>query len=194
MAFVGLIYLLIIAFVLTVSLCFLPVQKRKSTKAVPEPIFFFFGLATQLQCSNGYRALQEAQYAFPPSGQARYPGLHVFLSLRKCFTVMIVSWGRHGWSNRLHVFHQWPYVFISLAFQVPFGRFISGGFLVYWLMSFLTMTALWVFWFGIPRPSLCSNIGKTDLFMSNKIRGLAVEALITILTPRFIPYFLMLWL
>lgn len=61
----------------------------------------------------------------------------------------------------------WFYALISLAFKVPFSRYYGGGgFLIYWAMSFLGMAAL----------------------------GLAVEALITILTPRFIPYFLVLWL
>ncbi|KAG0147130.1 hypothetical protein CROQUDRAFT_43281 [Cronartium quercuum f. sp. fusiforme G11] len=61
----------------------------------------------------------------------------------------------------------WFYSFISLIYQVPFSRYYGGGgFLLYWAMSFMTMAAL----------------------------GLAVESLITILTPRFIPYFLILWL
>ncbi|KAH9825005.1 hypothetical protein DFH28DRAFT_942522 [Melampsora americana] len=59
------------------------------------------------------------------------------------------------------------YALISLAFKVPFSRYYGrGGFLIYWAMSFLGMAAL----------------------------GFSVEALITILTPRFIPYFLVLWL
>ncbi|KZW01003.1 hypothetical protein EXIGLDRAFT_761285 [Exidia glandulosa HHB12029] len=61
----------------------------------------------------------------------------------------------------------WFYSFISLAFQVPFSRWYGdGGFLIYWSMSFIAMCAL----------------------------GLAVEALVTILTPRFVPYFLILWI
>jgi len=61
----------------------------------------------------------------------------------------------------------WIYSFVSLAFQVPFSRYYGdGGFVLYWISSFLGMSAL----------------------------GLAVEALITLLTPRFIPYFLLLWI
>jgi len=51
----------------------------------------------------------------------------------------------------------WIYSFVSLAFQVPFSRYYGhGGFLLYWMSSFLGMAAL----------------------------GLAVESLITILTPQ----------
>jgi len=56
---------------------------------------------------------------------------------------------------------------ISLAFQVPFNRFYGGwGFVIYWMMSWLAMSAV----------------------------GGAVESLITILTPRFVPLFLLLWI
>jgi len=61
----------------------------------------------------------------------------------------------------------WFYSFVSLAFQVPFSReFGSSGFVLYWCMSFLGMCAL----------------------------GLAIEAVITFSTPRFAPYFLILWI
>ncbi|KAF8274533.1 hypothetical protein EI94DRAFT_691712 [Lactarius quietus] len=56
---------------------------------------------------------------------------------------------------------------ISLASQVPFNRFYGGwGFVIYWMMSWLAMSAV----------------------------GGAVESLITILTPRFVPLFLLLWI
>ncbi|KAF4569428.1 hypothetical protein EYR36_009219 [Pleurotus pulmonarius] len=55
----------------------------------------------------------------------------------------------------------------SLAFQLPFNRrFGHPGFLVFWMLMWFGMTAL----------------------------GLAVEAMFTLLTPRFIPFFLVLWI
>ncbi|KAH9993944.1 hypothetical protein BJV77DRAFT_1066938 [Russula vinacea] len=59
------------------------------------------------------------------------------------------------------------YSLLSLAFQVPFNRFYgSAGFVIYWMMSWMAMCAL----------------------------GGAVESMITILTPRFISFFLLLWI
>ncbi|EPQ57389.1 hypothetical protein GLOTRDRAFT_58712 [Gloeophyllum trabeum ATCC 11539] len=76
------------------------------------------------------------------------------------------------------------YALVSLAFKVPFNRrrvvplsqacsrligdsrFGNGGFVAFWMLAWVGMTAL----------------------------GLAVEALVTILTPKFIPFFLVLWL
>lgn len=57
------------------------------------------------------------------------------------------------------------YCLVSLTFQVPFSRFIPGGFLIYWAMSFLAMSSM----------------------------GLVLESVITILGMRFTPYFLILW-
>ncbi|KAI0305594.1 hypothetical protein B0F90DRAFT_1624843 [Multifurca ochricompacta] len=59
------------------------------------------------------------------------------------------------------------YSLLSVAFQVPFNRYYgSSGFVIYWMMSWLAMCAL----------------------------GGAVESMMTILTPRFIPFFLLLWI
>jgi len=59
------------------------------------------------------------------------------------------------------------YSLLSVAFQVPFNRFYgSSGFVIYWMMSWLGMCAL----------------------------GGAVESLVTILTPRFISFFLLTWI
>ncbi|KAI9463645.1 hypothetical protein BJY52DRAFT_1252871 [Lactarius psammicola] len=56
---------------------------------------------------------------------------------------------------------------LSLAFQVHFDRYHgSSGFVIYWMMSWLAMCAV----------------------------GGALESMITILTPRFIPLFLLLWI
>ena len=59
------------------------------------------------------------------------------------------------------------YALISYAFQTPFGRYYGdSGFVIYWMMCWMGMCAL----------------------------GLATESIITILTPRFIPFFLLLWI
>ncbi|KAF7967864.1 hypothetical protein HWV62_32882 [Athelia sp. TMB] len=59
------------------------------------------------------------------------------------------------------------YSLLSLAYLVPFGRtFGRAGFVIYWMMSFCAMSAL----------------------------GLALEVMITLLTMRFVPFFLILWI
>jgi hypothetical protein len=59
------------------------------------------------------------------------------------------------------------YAFISLAFETPFNRWFGpSGFVIYWMMSFCAMSAL----------------------------GFATESAITALTPRFFPFFLLLWI
>ncbi|KZT43644.1 hypothetical protein SISSUDRAFT_978122 [Sistotremastrum suecicum HHB10207 ss-3] len=66
-----------------------------------------------------------------------------------------------------YFFLSWFYSLLSLAFQVPFNRkFGHAGFVIYWAMSYVAMCAL----------------------------GLAIEALVTLLTPRFIPFFLITWI
>ncbi|KAI0036877.1 hypothetical protein K488DRAFT_75663 [Vararia minispora EC-137] len=59
------------------------------------------------------------------------------------------------------------YSLISLEFQTPFSRYFgSSGFVIYWMMSWMSMSAL----------------------------GFSTESVITILTPRFIPFFLLIWI
>ncbi|KAH9002099.1 hypothetical protein EDB86DRAFT_3063599 [Lactarius hatsudake] len=56
---------------------------------------------------------------------------------------------------------------LSLAFQVPFNRYHgNSGFVIYWMMTWVAMCAV----------------------------GGALESMITILTPRFIAFFLLLWI
>ncbi|KAH9978766.1 hypothetical protein BGW80DRAFT_1164876 [Lactifluus volemus] len=56
---------------------------------------------------------------------------------------------------------------LSLAFQVPFSRFFgSSGFVIYWMLSWVAMCAL----------------------------GGIIDSMITILTPRFVPFFLLFWI
>lgn len=71
------------------------------------------------------------------------------------------------WPVTLYFFVSLMYSLLSLAFGVPFGRkFGHAGFIIYWMMSWCSMSAL----------------------------GLALESMITILTIKFIPIFLILWI
>ncbi|KAJ7060809.1 hypothetical protein C8F01DRAFT_1253287 [Mycena amicta] len=59
------------------------------------------------------------------------------------------------------------YTLLSRAFQLPFDRvFGSAGFVVFWMLNFIGMLAC----------------------------GLALEAMLLLLTIRFVPFFLMLWI
>ncbi|KAH7104414.1 hypothetical protein BKA62DRAFT_635540 [Auriculariales sp. MPI-PUGE-AT-0066] len=88
-------------------------------------------------------------------------GLNKLLNLRTLLVIRFVV------PFLLYFAMSWIYSFISLAFQVPFSRHYGhGGFILYWISSYLGMLAL----------------------------GLAIESIITLLTPRFIPYFLILWI
>ncbi|KAJ7739611.1 hypothetical protein B0H16DRAFT_1891055 [Mycena metata] len=59
------------------------------------------------------------------------------------------------------------YTLLSRAFQLPFSRHFGGaGFVIFWMLNWVGMLAC----------------------------GLALEAMITLLTPRFAPFFLILWI
>jgi len=59
------------------------------------------------------------------------------------------------------------YSLLDLAFQVPFRRYFGGwGFIIIWMANWMGMCAL----------------------------GFAMEAMITVLTPAFAPFFLVLWI
>ncbi|KAG2345658.1 hypothetical protein BDR05DRAFT_930307 [Suillus weaverae] len=71
------------------------------------------------------------------------------------------------WPVTLYSLVSLMYALLSLAFGVPFGRKFGGaGFVIYWMMSWCAMSAL----------------------------GLALESMITLLTIKFIPIFLILWI
>ncbi|OAX42269.1 hypothetical protein K503DRAFT_375112 [Rhizopogon vinicolor AM-OR11-026] len=71
------------------------------------------------------------------------------------------------WPIILYFFVSLMFSLLSVAFGVPFDRkFGHAGYVVYWMMSWCAMTAL----------------------------GLALESMITILTIKFIPAFLILWI
>lgn len=59
------------------------------------------------------------------------------------------------------------FALLSLAFQIPFSRkFGPSGFVIFWILCWAAMCAL----------------------------GLALEAVITLVTPRYTPYFMILWI
>ncbi|KAJ7453212.1 hypothetical protein FB451DRAFT_1342589 [Mycena latifolia] len=59
------------------------------------------------------------------------------------------------------------YTLLSRAFQLPFDRhFGSAGFIIFWMLNWISMLAC----------------------------GLVLEAMITVLTARFIPFFLIIWI
>ncbi|KAI9571106.1 hypothetical protein HD554DRAFT_249739 [Boletus coccyginus] len=71
------------------------------------------------------------------------------------------------WPFFLYFFISLMYCLLSLAFGVPFGRYYGdAGFVIYWMMSWMAMAAL----------------------------GLAIESMITLLTIKFVPVFLILWI
>ncbi|KAG1737631.1 hypothetical protein EDB19DRAFT_1928366 [Suillus lakei] len=88
-------------------------------------------------------------------------GLDKRLKLRSLILLRLL------WPVTLYFFISLMYSLLSLAFGVPFGRkFGHAGFVIYWMMSWCSMSAL----------------------------GLALESMITLLTMKFIPVFLILWI
>ncbi len=66
----------------------------------------------------------------------------------------------------LYFFISLFYTSLSAAFQVDFGRkYGNAGFVILWMLNFVAMCAV----------------------------GLAMESMITIMTPRFIPFFVIFW-
>ncbi|KII92913.1 hypothetical protein PLICRDRAFT_103321 [Plicaturopsis crispa FD-325 SS-3] len=88
-------------------------------------------------------------------------GLERRLTLRSLIMVRLIA------PVSAYFFISLFYSLLSLAFQAPFSRELGrAGFFVYWMLSWLAMTAL----------------------------GMAVEAMVTILTVRFIAFFLIIWI
>ncbi|KAF7298488.1 DUF3533 domain-containing protein [Mycena kentingensis (nom. inval.)] len=74
---------------------------------------------------------------------------------------------RLGTSFVAYFFVSLFYTLLSRAFQLPFSRhFGSAGFPIFWMLNFIGMLAC----------------------------GLALEAMLTLLTIRFVPFFLILWI
>ncbi|KAL0954143.1 hypothetical protein HGRIS_005282 [Hohenbuehelia grisea] len=95
------------------------------------------------------------------TGARAAAGLDRRLSLRSLIAIRLTT------SVTMYFILSLFYSLQSMAFQLPFDRkFGRAGFLVFWMIEWLGMTAL----------------------------GLAIEAMLTLLTPRFIPFFLVLWI
>ncbi|KAJ7073742.1 hypothetical protein C8F01DRAFT_1075468 [Mycena amicta] len=91
-------------------------------------------------------------------------GLEAKLSLGSLITLRLST------SCIAYFFISFFYTLLSLAFLLPFDRFFGAGgpsgFLIFWLITFVGMLAC----------------------------GLALESMLTLLTLRFIPFFLLLWI
>ncbi|KAJ7275932.1 hypothetical protein C8J57DRAFT_1177506 [Mycena rebaudengoi] len=95
------------------------------------------------------------------AGAREASGIEQRLTLSSLLRVRLVS------SCGSYFFISLFYALLSLAFKVSFDRrFGRAGFVVFWMLNWLGMTAC----------------------------GLALEAMITILTIRFIPFFLLPWI
>ncbi|KAJ6480803.1 hypothetical protein C8R47DRAFT_1197934 [Mycena vitilis] len=72
------------------------------------------------------------------------------------------------------------YTLLSRAFQLPFDRhFGSAGIVIFWMLNWMGMLA----WYVTP-----------FLQPASIYSGLALEAMVTLLTVRFIPFFLIVWI
>ncbi|KAF8920999.1 hypothetical protein CPB85DRAFT_1372252 [Mucidula mucida] len=130
-----------------------------------------------------YRIVNLAPFDIPVAAAVDFVGL-IFLLILSFFIVMIGASARElsGLEKRLttsslikmrlaSVFSAYFvislfYSLLSLAFQVDFTRtFGRSGFLVFWMLSYTGMLSV----------------------------GLLLEAMITLLTPRFLPFFLITW-
>ncbi|KZT22868.1 hypothetical protein NEOLEDRAFT_1157587 [Neolentinus lepideus HHB14362 ss-1] len=88
-------------------------------------------------------------------------GIDRLLTLRSLLLVRVLS------PLAMYFFISLSYSLVSLAFQVPFSRTLAhAGFFVYWMLSWMSMSAL----------------------------GLACESILTLLTQRFIAFFLFPWI
>ncbi|KDQ25078.1 hypothetical protein PLEOSDRAFT_1097905 [Pleurotus ostreatus PC15] len=106
----------------------------------------------------------------PVATAAVFVGL-IYMTILAFFIVMTASAARQmsGLENMLTYgsLVRLFYSLLSMAFDLPFDRkFGNSGFLVFWMLNLFGMLAL----------------------------GLALESLITLLTPRFIPFFLLIWI
>ncbi|KAJ7641202.1 hypothetical protein FB45DRAFT_353578 [Roridomyces roridus] len=120
----------------------------------------------------------------PVASAVTFVGL-IYLAILSFFVVMLAAAAREasGFEARLslgsiirlrlttsavaYFFIALIYTLLSRAFQLPFDRrFGSAGFVIFWMLNWLGMLAC----------------------------GLALEAMLTLLTQRFVPFFLMLWI
>lgn len=80
------------------------------------------------------------------------------------------------------------YSLLSRAFQLPFERFFGrSGFLIFWMLNYVGMLSLYVPFHAI------AVVGTTELILL-VASGLALESMLTLLTEKFIPFFMLLWI
>jgi Protein of unknown function (DUF3533) len=60
--------------------------------------------------------------------------------------------------------------------------------MIFWMLNWIGMLAV-----SVPH-NLCISTSSHLLIFSNTRSGLALESLITLLTPRFLPFFMILWI
>ncbi|TFK61771.1 hypothetical protein BDN72DRAFT_777884 [Pluteus cervinus] len=132
----------------------------------------------------GYQIINLRPFDVPVAGAVTFVGL-IYLLILSFFLVNIGKSAREasGLERLLttrslilvrlgtafigYFFLSFFYSLLSRAFQLPFDRFFgNSGFLIFWMLNWIGMLSL----------------------------GLALESMITILTIRFIPFFMMLWI
>ncbi|KAJ7651272.1 hypothetical protein FB45DRAFT_1018623 [Roridomyces roridus] len=104
----------------------------------------------------------------PIASAVTFVGL-IYLVILSFFVVMLAATAREasGFEALAYFFIALIYTLLSRVFHLPFDRrFGSAGFDIFWMLNWLSMLAC----------------------------GLALEAMLTLLTQRFVPFFLMLWI
>ncbi|KAJ7291793.1 hypothetical protein C8J57DRAFT_1458501 [Mycena rebaudengoi] len=132
----------------------------------------------------GYATHNARPFDIPVASAVTFVGL-IYLLILSFFIVLISSGARQasGLEQRLtlgslirlrisssflaYFIISLVYTLLSRAFQLPFDRrFGSAGFVIFWVLNWLGMLAT----------------------------GLAIESMLTLLTIRFVPFFLLLWI
>ncbi|PPR06512.1 hypothetical protein CVT24_002626 [Panaeolus cyanescens] len=132
----------------------------------------------------GYRLVNIIPFNQPVASAVAFVGL-IYLLILAFFIVMIAHGAREASGiNRMlgcgslirvrlvsclvgYFFLSFFYSLLNLAFKLDLTRrYGHGGFLVFWMLNWIGMLAV----------------------------GMALESMITILTPRYIPFFMLLWI
>lgn len=124
-----------------------------------------------------------------PDWVESYLGQHTpaFASLQLWLRIFLSPWvmynAYHGLFNI--AWFQLMYSLLNVAFQIDFTRhFGRSGFMAFWMLNWAGMMAVYVH-------SLSS---LASLIKPFAISGLALESMITLLTTRFIPFFMITWI
>ncbi|KAF9044958.1 hypothetical protein BJ165DRAFT_124608 [Panaeolus papilionaceus] len=132
----------------------------------------------------GYKVVNIIPFNQPVASAVAFVGL-IYLLILAFFIVMIAHGAREASGiNRIlgcgslirvrlvsclvgYFFLSFFYSLLNLAFKLDLSRrYGSGGFLIFWMLNWVGMLAV----------------------------GMALESMITILTPRYIPFFMLLWI